>query len=101
MWTSALAHCQKRYETQFHRYRNEPSGGLGSFSPDNFPVFDVMRQNCYLIADSSHGYKMIGVGELVAKEILGDKQILLEPFRYDRYRTGKMLPVSNSPFPWS
>ncbi|MFH1124468.1 MAG: FAD-dependent oxidoreductase, partial [Pseudomonadota bacterium] len=29
MWTSALAHCQKRYEDKFHRFRNEPSGGLG------------------------------------------------------------------------
>lgn len=101
MWTSALAHCQERYEDQYPRYRNEPSGGLGAFSPDNFPVFDVMRENCYLIADSSHGYKMIGVGELVAKEIMGEKQALLEPFRYERYKTGQLLPESHSPFPWS
>jgi len=101
MWTSALAHCQKRYEDQYHRYRNEPSGGLGAFSPDNFPVFDVMRENCYIIADSSHGYKMIGLGQLVAKEIMGEKQLLLDPFRFSRYETGDMLPVSNSPFPWS
>jgi hypothetical protein len=26
-----------------------------------------MKQNCYMILDSNHGYKMIGVGELVAK----------------------------------
>jgi glycine/D-amino acid oxidase-like deaminating enzyme len=101
MWTSALAHCQERYEDQYLRYRDEPSGGLGAFSPDNFPIFDVMRQNCFLIADSSHGYKMIGVGKLVAKEILGEKQHLLEPFRFDRYEKGNLLPESNSPFPWS
>jgi len=101
MWTSALAHCQKRYEDKYQRYRNEPSGGLGAFSPDNFPVFDVMRENCFLIADSSHGYKMIGLGKLVAKEIMGEKQDLLEPFRYDRFEKGKPLPASNSPFPWS
>jgi len=101
MWTSALAHCQKRYEEEYRRFRKEPSGGLGAFSPDNFPVFGVMRQNCYMIADSSHGYKMIGVGELVAKEILGEKQPLLEPFRFSRYEKGNVLPVSNSPFPWS
>ena len=101
MWTSALAHCQKRYEDKYHRYKKEPSGGLGAFSPDNFPVFDVMRQNCYVIADSSHGYKMIGLGKLVAKEIMGEKQALLEPFRFDRYEKGKLLPESNSPFPWS
>jgi hypothetical protein len=101
MWTSALAHCQKRYEDKYHRYRKEPSGGLGAFSPDNFPVFDVMRENCFIIADSSHGYKMIGVGKLVAKEIMGEKQGLLDPFRFDRYERGDLLPESSSPFPWS
>jgi glycine/D-amino acid oxidase-like deaminating enzyme len=101
MWTSALAHCQKRYGDQYLRYRNEPSGGLGAFTPDNFPIFDVMKENCYFVADSSHGYKMIGVGQLVAKEIMGEKQDLLDPFRFDRYEKGKLLPVSNSPFPWS
>ena len=100
-WTSALAHCQKRYEDKHYRYKNEPSGGLGAFSPDNFPVFDVMRQNCHMIADSSHGYKMIGVGKLVAKEIMGEKQPLLAPFRFDRYDKGELLPESKSPFPWS
>jgi hypothetical protein len=101
MWTSALAHCQKRYEDKYQRYRKEPSGGLGAFSPDNFPVFDVMRENCFVMADSSHGYKMIGLGKLVAKEIMGEKQALLEPFRFDRFEKGKPLPESNSPFPWS
>ena len=101
MWTSALAHCQERYEDKFLRYRKEPSGGLGAFSPDNFPVFDSMKENCYMIADSSHGYKMIGLGQLVAKEVLGEKQELLRPFRFDRYKTGDLLPESNSPFPWS
>ncbi|MBN2038688.1 MAG: FAD-binding oxidoreductase [Spirochaetes bacterium] len=100
-WTSALAHCQKRYEDKYIHYKNEPSGGLGAFSPDNFPVFDVFRENCYIIADSSHGYKMIGVGKLVAKEIMGDDQELLKPFRFDRYEKGRLLPESNSPFPWS
>ena len=44
---------------------------------------------------------MIGVGQLVAKEIMGEKQRLLDPFRFKRYETGDLLPVSNSPFPWS
>jgi hypothetical protein len=100
-WTSALAHCQKRYEDKYLRYKDEPSGGLGAFSPDNFPIFDAMRDNCYLIADSSHGYKMIGVGQLVAKEIMGEEQALLKPFHFDRYEKGELLPESSSPFPWS
>ncbi|MBW2173128.1 MAG: FAD-binding oxidoreductase [Deltaproteobacteria bacterium] len=100
-WTSALAHCQKRYENQYRYYKNEPSGGIGAFTPDSFPVFDTMKQNCYTILDSNHGYKMIGVGQLVAKEILGAEQALLKPFRFSRYAKGELHPVSNSPFPWS
>ena len=101
MWTSALAHCQKRFEGQVPKYRDEPSGGIGSFTPDSFPVFDSFRDNCYFIADSNHGYKMIGVGKLVASELTGTKSALLEPFRFSRYIEGKLHPVSNSPFPWS
>jgi len=61
----------------------------------------VFRQNAYVIADSNHGYKMIGVGALVAKELLGEEQGLLQPFRFGRYATGELHPTSHSPFPWS
>ncbi len=102
MWCSALAHCQKRFEGQIKYYKNqERSGGLGCFTPDSFPVFDTFRENVYVIADSNHGYKMLGVGKLVAQEIAGEKSKLLEPFRFSRYAEGKLHPVSNSPFPWS
>ncbi|MGE0210987.1 MAG: NAD(P)/FAD-dependent oxidoreductase [Parvibaculaceae bacterium] len=101
-WCSMLAHCQKRFEGQIKIYKkDEKSGGLGCFTPDNFPVFDVFRDNVYVIADSNHGYKMIGVGKLVAQEICGEHSRLLEPFRFSRYAEGKLHPVSNSPFPWS
>ncbi|MGH3519042.1 MAG: NAD(P)/FAD-dependent oxidoreductase [Haloechinothrix sp.] len=101
MWTSALAHCQKRFEGKRHLYREEPSGGIGAFTPDSFPVFDTFRQNAYVIADANHGYKMLGIGALVAQELTGTPQALLEPFRFSRYATGKLHPTSNSPFPWS
>ena len=101
MWVSALAHCQKRFEGQMAKYNNEPSGGIGAFTPDSFPIFDRFRDNCYFIADSNHGYKMLGVGKLVASELVGSKSELLEPFRFSRYIEGKLHPVSNSPFPWS
>ena len=101
MWCSALAHCQKRFEGQTPKYKDEPSGGIGAFTPDSFPVFDVFCENCYVIADSNHGYKMLGVGKLVAEEIAGASSALLEPFRFSRYEQGRLHPVSNSPFPWS
>ncbi len=101
MWVSALAHCQKRFSGTMPMYKDEPSGGIGAFTPDSFPVFDVFHSNCYMLADSNHGYKMIGVGKLVAEDICGDSSSLLTPFRFSRYAEGKLHPVSNSPFPWS
>jgi glycine/D-amino acid oxidase-like deaminating enzyme len=101
MWCSALAFCQKRFEGQIKHYKKEASGGLGCFTPDSFPVFDRFRQNVYVIADSNHGYKMIGVGKLVAEELLDGESALLQPFRFSRYEKGELHPVSHSPFPWS
>jgi glycine/D-amino acid oxidase-like deaminating enzyme len=101
MWTSALAHCHKRFEGKRSLFSEEPSGGIGCFTPDSFPVIDRFRDNAYVIADSNHGYKMIGVGALVARELLGEEQVLLQPFRFSRYAEGRLHPVSHSPFPWS
>ena len=101
MWVSALAHCQKRYEGMMPKYHREASGGIGCFTPDSFPVFDHFRENVTVIADSNHGWKMIGVGHLIADEVLGTHQELLEPFRFSRFAEGKLHPVSNSPYPWS
>ena len=64
-------------------------------------MFDVFRENVYVIADSNHGYKMLGVGKLVAQEIMGEKSALLEPFRFARFEKGELHPTSHSPFPWS
>ena len=101
MWCSALAHCQSRYKGQIGHWLDEPSGGIGAFTADSFPVFDRFRENCYVIADSNHGYKMLAVGKLVADELLGQDSALLEPFRFSRFAEGRLHPVSNSPFPWS
>jgi glycine/D-amino acid oxidase-like deaminating enzyme len=101
LWTSALAFCQKRFVGKSALYKREPSGGIGCFTPDSFPVFDRFCDNAYLIADSNHGYKMIGVGALVAEELTGSRSRLLEPFRFSRYAEGRLHPTSSSPFPWS
>jgi len=101
MWVSALAHCHKRFEGMMAQYHREPSGGIGCFTPDSFPVFDHFNGNVSIIADSNHGFKMLGVGWLVADEIMGEEQQLLKPFRFDRFEKGDLHPSSNSPFPWS
>ena len=101
MWVSALAHCHKRFEGSMPKYHREPSGGIGCFTADSFPVFDRFCENAFVVADSNHGWKMIGVGHLIADEMLGEDQELLEPFRFARFANGELHPVSNSPYPWS
>jgi hypothetical protein len=100
LWVASLAHCMKRYEGKRRFASKKPSGGVGAFSADNFPVFDFMRPNVYVIADSNHGFKMIGVGEQVARILTGKSSELLAPFAYNRFDEQKALPKSNAPFPW-
>ena len=100
-WTAGLAHCMERFEGCHAVYHQAPSGGIGAFTVDNFPVFDYMLPNVYVVADSNHGYKMIGVGKEVARVLLGEKSDVLYPFRYARYEEGDLHPTSSSPFPWS
>jgi glycine/D-amino acid oxidase-like deaminating enzyme len=101
MWCASLSHCMKRFEGKRATYKNIRSGGVGCFTVDSFPIFDYMRPNAYVIADSNHGYKMIGVGREVAKVMTGGHSSVLRPFRFERFATGDLHPVSNSPYPWS
>jgi glycine/D-amino acid oxidase-like deaminating enzyme len=101
MWSAALSHCMERFEGCRPLYNEVRSGGAGAFTADNFPVFDHMLPNVYVIADSNHGYKMIAVGREVAEVLSGGHSTLLRPFRYERFATGDLHPVSHSPYPWS
>jgi glycine/D-amino acid oxidase-like deaminating enzyme len=101
LWCAALSHCMERFEGSRPKYRQVRSGGVGAFTADNFPVFDYMRPNVFVAADSNHGYKMIAVGREIARVLGGEHSSLLHPFRYERFATGDLHPVSNSPYPWS
>ncbi len=101
MWCAALSHSMARFEGCRPLYKTARSGGVGAFTVDNFPVFDYFRPNLYAILDSNHGYKMIGVGKEVASVLVGEHSRLLYPFRFERFATGDLHPVSSSPYPWS
>jgi glycine/D-amino acid oxidase-like deaminating enzyme len=101
MWCAGLSHAMSRFEGCRPLYKDARSGGVGAFTADNFPVFDHLKPNVYGILDSNHGYKMIGVGREVAKVLVGEHSSLLYPFRFERFETGDLHPVSNSPYPWS
>jgi glycine/D-amino acid oxidase-like deaminating enzyme len=101
LWCASLSHCLGRFEGARDRYRQVRSGGAGAFTADNFPVFDYMAPNVYVAADSNHGYKMIAVGREIADVLRGEHSSLLYPFRFERFATGDLHPVSHSPYPWS
>jgi methylglutamate dehydrogenase subunit A len=101
LFCAALSHCMGRFRGSRELYRQVRSGGVGAFTADNFPVFDYMRPNVFVAADSNHGYKMIAVGREIAEVLTGRHSTLLWPFRYERFASGDLHPVSNSPYPWS
>jgi glycine/D-amino acid oxidase-like deaminating enzyme len=101
LWSASLSHCLERFQGARAKYRQVRSGGVGAFTVDNFPVFDYMRPNVFVAADSNHGYKMIAVGKEIARVLGGEHSSLLHPFRYERFATGDLHPVSHSPYPWS
>lgn len=100
-FTSAMGQLMGRFEGCRDRFSKRPNGGVGAFTPDNVPVFDWILPNAYMIADSNHGFKMTGVGKLVAKMLIGGNEPEeLKPFHLDRYQTGKTFGDRNSNCPW-
>jgi glycine/D-amino acid oxidase-like deaminating enzyme len=100
-FTSGLAWAHERFRGKAGSWHAEPHGGIGAFTPDNYPVVDFALPNAYLIMDSNHGFKMIGLGKLVARDILGGGESRLDAFRLSRYEQGVMHAVSHSPYPWN
>jgi glycine/D-amino acid oxidase-like deaminating enzyme len=101
LWCAALGHCLERFADARAHYRQLRSGGVGAFTADNFPVFDYMAPGVFVAADSNHGFKMIAVGREIARVLAGGHSSLLYPFRFERFATGDLHPVSHSPYPWS
>ncbi len=90
-----------RFENLRGYYKERRNGGIGAFTPDNVPVFDWVADNAFMTADSNHGYKMIGVGKLVARMLVdGEMPAELRPFGLARYSTGGTFGDRNSNCPW-
>ncbi len=100
-FAASLGQLMGRFAGCRPQFRERRNGGIGAFTPDNLPVLDWARANVYLIADSGHGYKMTGIGKLVARHIArGDKVAELAPFSFDRYAAGRTFGAHNSNSPW-
>jgi hypothetical protein len=100
MWCAALSHCLERFAGVRPQYRQVRSGGAGAFTADNFPVFDYMRPNVFVAADSNHGYKMIAVGREIA-EVPRRALVAAAPVPLRALRDRGPAPGLHSPYPWS
>ena len=100
-FTAGLAWAHERFRGKGRHWRADPHGGIGAFTPDNYPIVGFVRPNAYVIMDSNHGFKMIGMGKLVAADVVGGGESRLDPFRFSRYESGVVHAVSNSPYPWN
>jgi glycine/D-amino acid oxidase-like deaminating enzyme len=98
---AAMAMFMPRFKDIRRNFIERRSGGIGAFTPDNLPIFDWIKDNVYLIADSNHGYKLTGVGKLVARHLAtGDPVGELAPFAFSRYAQGRTFGKTNSNSPW-
>ncbi len=91
----------QRFEGIRPYFKNRRNGGIGAFTPDNVPIFDWVADNAFMTADSNHGFKMIGVGKLVARLLTsGAMPAELAPFNLARYGSGATFGDRNSNCPW-
>ena len=100
-YCATLSMLMTRFEGCRANFKERRNGGIGAFTPDNVPIFDFVLPNAYMIADSNHGFKMAGVGKLVAKTLAGDATPdALKPFNFSRFANGTTFGASNSNCPW-
>ena len=98
---SCMTMFMDRFESKEVRLKERRNGGIGAFTPDNVPIFDWVLPNVYLIADSNHGFKMTGVGKLVARHIVtGEPVEELKPFALERFRRGEAFGSGVTHSPW-
>jgi glycine/D-amino acid oxidase-like deaminating enzyme len=100
-YCATLAYLMDRFKGCRAQFKQRRNGGIGAFTADNVPIFDFVGENAFLIADSNHGFKMIGVGNLVAKTLVdGTMPAELKPFAFSRYANGTTFGDRNSNCPW-
>ncbi len=97
---AAMAQTMDRFKGCRPNFRERRNGGIGAFTPDNIPIFDWVLPNVFMIADSNHGFKMLGAGKLVAKCLMGEDVAELKPFAFRRFAEGWTYGSTNSHSPW-
>lgn len=99
--SACMGMFMKRFEGIRPHFKERRNGGIGAFTPDNVPILDWVLPNVYMIADSNHGFKALGIGKLVSKHIVTGLPVEeLKPFAFSRYAEGKAYGSRTSNCPW-
>jgi len=99
--TACMGMFMTRFEGIRPNFKERPNGGIGAFTPDNVPIIDWIAPNVFMIADSNHGFKMTGIGKLVAEQMVGSVAVPeLAPFSFDRYLNGAAFGSGTTHSPW-
>ena len=100
-FTACMGMFMERFEGIRPNFKERPNGGIGAFTPDNIPIIDWILPNVFMIADSNHGFKMTGLGKLVARQLVGSRAVPeLEPFTFDRFDKGLAFGSGTTHSPW-
>lgn len=100
-FTACMGMFMERFEGIRPNFKERPNGGIGAFTPDNIPILDWIKPNVFMIADSNHGFKMTGLGKLVARQLTGSEGVPeLHPFTLDRFSQGKAFGSGTTHSPW-
>ncbi len=100
-FTACMGMFMERFEGIRPHFKERRNGGIGAFTPDNIPIIDWISPNVFMIADSNHGFKMTGLGKLVARRLEGSESVAeLQPFRLDRFANGKAFGSGTTHSPW-
>jgi glycine/D-amino acid oxidase-like deaminating enzyme len=99
--TACMGMFMTRFEGIRPSFKERRNGGIGAFTPDNVPIMDWIAPNVFMIADSNHGFKMTGIGKLVAEQMVGSVSVPeLQPFTFDRYANGVAFGSGTTHSPW-
>ena len=97
--TGALAWALGRFEGA--AWSGTSFAAQTCFTPDSHPIVGFVRDGVYAVLDSNHGFKLLALGQLAARELLGAEQAALAPFRLERFAGAALHPASASPYPWT
>ncbi len=100
-FTACMGMFMSRFDGIRPNFRERRNGGIGAFTPDNVPILDWIMPNVFMIADSNHGFKMTGIGKLVARHMATGAIVEeLKPFAFDRYEKGQAYGSGTTHCPW-